>query len=961
MRTNRWLTSLVLLFTGHHCQATVLDFDDITGYAPSVTCSFQSIPGATCITVPSFNQGLAMGGDNGWIMNGCAYAPTSGYCAGTQSAPNVWVGRPPDDHFQGLHLNPAQTPISFYGTHIALSRGSGTVKFSGKQILSGTEFANTVTVDSRGLTVNFNYLNLRLLDITTVNTTEGGSIVLDNTHINSSLCMNLNESFGLSSQIALGNQVYTTGLNSFGCGGEITATSIDLSQYGRSKEDKWEAGCTLSGNFVPVLPYDTPQAPRSMAPCNAVPDASVPVRPLDWSQRFLVTVDPVSRAVSPLFNETFTGSHYTSPGNPQYGSFEWLKYIAGNRQKEGQFITPGTFRPRRSVLGDIVNPNPTPVGPPNAYYDQMSSDLLANTSLRTEATAYAQFKTRYAHRMNIVYIGSNDGFLHGFRAGSMDSNGNVIDTIAAPNDGQEMLAYSPSNALATLYSPNPELSFADHQYEHQFYVDGTAGYGDAYVNGKWQTWLVGGLGSGGTAAGTPRTDSDSAAGLLYAINITDPGKFNYSALGSSQLDIQEVNSGAAGVPGASNALTIRCNTSSTPCSTHLGGVSGAPVIQRMHNGRWDAIVGNGQHSLSGHGGIFILNDLSNLYAGDNIYLDAPATINPGQKNGIVEVTPVDLDGDGVVDYIYAGDVLGNVWRFDVTSTNSSDWANTPPVKVFPAANFNAPNLQPITTKVQVTTVNTPSGRNVLVEFGTGRIYPLYASIGTMSFATGAHAIYGIWDWKMSSWNTKSATQYHALNALPTNSSLLLRPLVTRASELRSSVSGIPVCWIDTAQVTGCSNHNNYGWEIDLSATSNGSYESAGRARYHEQVVSNPLLLNGIFLVNTVNALNAQQGSAANGYTIYIANDGQGQLQFIGEGGTYYANSSALGRQGLGSPLVLTYGNSDNYLFSRVNGGNGSPSTGMLIRPGNPSTDTLNFHPAPPAKKTVKRITWIQLR
>src|SRR6201996_7397706 len=45
---------------------------------------------------------------------------------------------------------------------------------------------------------------------------------------------------------------------------------------------------------------------------------------------------------------------------------------------------------------------------------------------------------------------------------------------------------------------------------------------------------------------------------------------------------------------------------------------------------------------------------------------------PG-TNGIVTVAPADLDSDHIVDFIYAGDTQGNIWRWDVTGNQSSLW------------------------------------------------------------------------------------------------------------------------------------------------------------------------------------------------------------------------------------------------------------------------------------------------
>src|SRR6185437_10648853 len=145
-------------------------------------------------------------------------------------------------------------------------------------------------------------------------------------------------------------------------------------------------------------------------------------------------------------------------------------------------------------------------------------------------------------------------------------------------------------------------------------------------------------------------------------------------------------------------------------ASYLGNTYGTPQIRRMHNGTWAMIFGNGFGSASGDAGIFVLTISSNgtqaLY-----YLSTGAAGN----NGISFVTPVDMDGDHVVDYVYAGDLLGNVWRFDLTSNSPASWT------VSPGPIFKTPSGQPITSAIQPDFVTGPIGSTtqMMLFFGTG--------------------------------------------------------------------------------------------------------------------------------------------------------------------------------------------------------------------------------------------------
>ncbi len=97
-----------------------------------------------------------------------------------------------------------------------------------------------------------------------------------------------------------------------------------------------------------------------------------------------------------------------------------------------------------------------------------------------------------------------------------------------------------------------------------------------------------------------------------------------------------------------------------------------------------------------------------------------AAATPAGGNGIAYVSPTDLDGDHIIDYVYAGDLKGNVWRFDLTSNDPNNWGVTNPA----GASVNAPSPgggaaaplfttqsgQPITCQLLVVTSNLSGNR-----------------------------------------------------------------------------------------------------------------------------------------------------------------------------------------------------------------------------------------------------------
>ena len=99
--------------------------------------------------------------------------------------------------------------------------------------------------------------------------------------------------------------------------------------------------------------------------------------------------------------------------------------------------------------------------------------------------------------------------------------------------------------------------------------------------------------------------------------------------------------------------------------SNMGVAIPRPTIARLANDKWVAIVANGYNS-GGNAMLFVLD------------LETGAVIREidtgvGGDNGLSNPTPVDVDGDRIIDYVYAGDLRGNMWKFDVTSSNSADW------------------------------------------------------------------------------------------------------------------------------------------------------------------------------------------------------------------------------------------------------------------------------------------------
>ena len=226
---------------------------------------------------------------------------------------------------------------------------------------------------------------------------------------------------------------------------------------------------------------------------------------------------------------------------------------------------------------------------------------------------------------------------------------------------------------------------------------------------------------------------------------------------------------------------------------------------------------------------------------------------------------MDLDGDHTVDYIYAGDLLGNVWRFDVTSSNPALWALSTFGGVSGVPLFSTPLItsngvttnQPITTKLIVAATPASSSNStsrVMVEFGTGQEFPA-TTAAAVSYAAGQQSMYGIWDWNLANWNILNpVVPYASLSgtgapkttlayASGVSNPILSTQTITQITATSGAnvgtrtVSSNPVCWSGGSNLSGCSTYNQFGWVANLPTTG-------------EQVIYNPVIYQGALVANT---------------------------------------------------------------------------------------------------------------
>jgi type IV pilus assembly protein PilY1 len=274
-------------------------------------------------------------------------------------------------------------------------------------------------------------------------------------------------------------------------------------------------------------------------------------------------------------------------------------------------------------------------------------------------------------------------------------------------------------------------------------------------------------------------------------------------------------------------------------------------------------------------------------------------------NGIAFATPADLDGDHITDYVYAGDVFGNVWRFDLTSSNPGSWGS--PAQVFQAS--SASLLRPITTQVLVNTIPYNGSNGIVINFGTGR--ELQQTLTSAAgYAPDGQLLFGVWDWNMSVWNAKNSTQYYSMKAgtgitsgLTNLTSQTLSALTGTGAGTGYNVTANTVCYGFMSNCTGTPNPS-YGWYLTLLNT-------------QEQFLYNATLEDGFIFINSVIPPDQQKQSTsctqltATGYTYSLD----------AAAGTF-SGQAAFSLNGVGTPFFVT----SSPTGSGSSGGGGGPGT-----------------------------------
>lgn len=291
--------------------------------------------------------------------------------------------------------------------------------------------------------------------------------------------------------------------------------------------------------------------------------------------------------------------------------------------------------------------------------EHVLGDIINATPLFVGKPAFKYTENGYGSfasgstRTAVIYAAGNDGMLHAFDR----------------TTGVEKWAYIPTFVMPNMY----KLGDTNYANNHVFMVDGSPTMGDIYVSGAWKTILIGGLNSGGRG--------------YYALDVTNP-----------------------------EAPKLLWEFS----DTDLGYTFGNPIITKKSDGTWVVVFASGYNNVSpgdGNGHLYVLNANTGaqLLKLDTDIAGAPVG-STSTPSGLAKINAyVESDLENITKVVYGGDLLGNVWRFDIDNNVK------PYLSAMRLAQLKVGTaMQPITTKPSLAEVSYSGVKYKVLYVGTGK-------------------------------------------------------------------------------------------------------------------------------------------------------------------------------------------------------------------------------------------------
>ncbi len=472
-----------------------------------------------------------------------------------------------------------------------------------------------------------------------------------------------------------GNSTYQGGYDTMGWAGRLIRRKI--SATGQILGAEWNAACILTGGDC-----EDPPATHTAR---------------DPNSRVIITSNGQGTGI-PFRITSLTTAQRAALDSDGFGTAR-VNYIRGDRTQESAPATP-LMRSRSSVLGAIINGEPAYVSAPRSgYHDAFpAGSPEAVAAAADEEDSYAGYQNAQRARAPAVYAGANDGMLHAFDAAS----------------GKELWAYIPS----VLIENGRLFNMTERSSGLIPGVDSAAREADVFIRGEWRTILLGSLRLGGRG--------------IYALDVTNPNPGSETAAsGTDRIALWEFTSGTT----ASTAGDPPCATGSRTCASLGYTYDSANVARIKYQNKWVAVVSSGyfpdkaevaakpgdiNEAAASRTSLLVIDLETGKLIREIRTSTAPQTLPSGFKTfGLSTPMVYDEGSDEVDDIVYAGDLAGNLWRFDLSDdTDPANWKVDLMFSSYGNGGAVNPGEQPIA--FNPTALRDPSTRRAIIVVGTGK-------------------------------------------------------------------------------------------------------------------------------------------------------------------------------------------------------------------------------------------------
>jgi type IV pilus assembly protein PilY1 len=277
----------------------------------------------------------------------------------------------------------------------------------------------------------------------------------------------------------------------------------------------------------------------------------------------------------------------------------------------------GVGHTNNAKLGDIFHSKPVVVGPPSRFY--------FDAGYSTAVGGGQSFADARAIRKRVLYVGTNDGMLHGFLSGTHDSSTGLYDS----GTGEELFGFIPFSLLESLQNFVPGALTT-----HSYFADSSPRVADVWKDSnddgikqssEWRTVLISGLRRGGNS--------------YFALDVTDPDASGYPAL------LWEYSNPT--------------NVAQTWSEPFLGKVRMQEAGWPAPRDRWVAIFGGGYDGGPSTASLIVLD----------IATGTPLKIFTTGIDNVIAASPTAiLDASGYIKLVYVNDLDGTLYKFNFQQT-----------------------------------------------------------------------------------------------------------------------------------------------------------------------------------------------------------------------------------------------------------------------------------------------------